>query len=198
MNLKSVITATTLAITIISCKKDPVHPIPVPEPPVAVDYIDLGNKEIKQKNPAIFIDFNKDGRIDVRFGTLLVGDPIFQQDKLLFLAGTDIETRLAVNANEQSPVLDQSDNIPISNFNGYNWYEAASVELVQKVTSINAPVFWQGNWQTATHKYLPVQVIKGQQRFNGWVELTVDIANEKLVLHRAAISKVGERSIKAG
>ena len=68
-------------------------------------------------------------------------------------------------------------------------FEASSVELVRKVTVMDASVFWESNWKAATRKYLPVQVIKNNQRFNGWVELTVDIVNEKVVLHRAAISK---------
>jgi hypothetical protein len=57
---------------------------------------------------------------------------------------------------------------------------------------------WEGNWKTATKKYLPIQVRKNNLRFNGWIELTVDTLHEKIILHRAAISKAGEKEIIAG
>ena len=198
MTAKSVATAFIFAGALVSCKKNPVNNLPVPQPPAVMDYIDLGNKEIRQQAPAFFIDLNKDGKIDLHFGTMLVGDAINKQDKLLFLAGSDIETKLPVNTSEQAPALNQAATIPINDFDGYTWFEASSVELVRKVTGMDAPVFWEGNWKAATRKYLPVQVIKNNQRFNGWVELTVDIVNEKIVLHRAAISKLGEKAIQVG
>jgi len=46
--------------------------------------------------------------------------------------------------------------------------------------------------------YLPLQIIIEGKRHNGWIELTADQQNERLILHRAAISKSPEKIIKAG
>jgi len=45
---------------------------------------------------------------------------------------------------------------------------------------------------------LPVQVLVNNQRFNGWVELSFDMSAEKIILHKAAISKLPERGVIAG
>lgn len=188
-----------IAFPFISCKKDPVTPAPIPtEPPVEMIYKDLEEKEIRFAQPAFIIDLDEDNTSDLIFSVWLVGDPILQQDKRQFRVGSGVNTNLAVNAAEEAPALLKDENIPLSNFNGYNWYKVSSVILVQRIEDVNGTIRWNGTWQGVTKKYLPFQLLKNNQRFNGWLELSVDITNEKLVLHRLAISKNAEKEIKAG
>jgi hypothetical protein len=37
-----------------------------------------------------------------------------------------------------------------------------------------------------------------KQRFNGWIELSFDTNGEKIILHKAAISKMPEKYVIAG
>lgn len=185
----------TILFVLNSCKKD-VHQ--TPSPVTGVEYIDLNNKEIKYKGSSALIDLNKDTKPDLIFSVLSVGDPVNQVDKRQFRVGSDIFTRLSVNSEEETPVLNKKDSIYLHDTNEFTWYEASSIILVQRTENAAGTISWQGNWKTATRNYLPVQVLGNQKRYNGWVELSVDISNEKIILHRAAISKYAEKNIMAG
>ena len=185
----------TIVLILASCRK--AH-APSPLPANDLQFSDLNDREVKYKGPAAIIDLNKDNEPDLVFGVLPVGDPLNNVDKTQFRVSSGIFTRLPVNHLEQVPMLDRSDTVFLNNFNGYNWYEISSVILVEKVEDVAGTIVWRGNWQTAAKNYLPVQVLKNEQRFNGWVELSFDLANEKIILHRAAISKHPERNTRAG
>lgn len=88
------------------------------------------------------------------------------------------------------------DLIAVENFNGYQWFELSSVLLVQKIISFNALPVWEGPWKNAFHKYLPYQVMDNMKRYNGWVELGVDVEGEKINLHKAAICKEAYKVIR--
>ena len=178
-----------------SCSKDPTAPLPLPQP--EMKYVDLSGKEITQSN-SITLDLDSDGKNDLRFHTLLVADPIAKQDKLQFYAMSLVESFLPVNANEEIPVMNEGDMIFTNNFSNFSWFEISSIVLVQKVTGIAGPSFWEGPWKNAAHKFLPIQVKVNQQRFNGWVELSMNIQQQRLVLHKAAICRQAGKNIKAG
>jgi hypothetical protein len=145
------------------------------------------------------IDLNKDDRADVFFGVTLVGDPINKEDKFRFNIITSILTSIPVNNHEQTPVFRRGIKIPLNDFGMYNWYNASEITLMEKIISENGSILWVGNWLAANRNYLPIQILGvNNQRFNGWVELTADAAGERLILHRAAISKVSEKEIVAG
>lgn len=177
-----------------SCKKKDIE-LP---PTVEMNYINLNDRVVAYQHPSVILDIDSDNENDLGFGVLLVGDPILEQDKRQFRISSGIHTRLAVSPNEETPVTESGDAIYLSSINGYNWYEASSVILVQRIEGMYGPIFWQGNWKTANRKYLPFQLLKNNQRYNGWVELTVDIAQEKIILHKAAYSKLAEKNIRAG
>src|SRR5687768_9494037 len=59
-------------------------------------------------------DLDGNGEKDIHFGTLLVGDPLSQQDKRQWLAICSFNTSLPVNNDENIPVLDFNDLIPIN------------------------------------------------------------------------------------
>ncbi len=179
-----------------SCKKEnPEEPVlPHPE----MEYFNLDNRNIKAGEPGFSIDVNHDGRKDIAFSTLLVGDPLNQVDKLQFLVSTNIQVNLPVNGNEEIPVINTHERIVLENFGGYHWFELASIVLVQKIISNIEPVVWLGPWKNAMHKFVPFQVVDNGKRYNGWVEISVDIIGEKIILHKAAISKEANRIVKAG
>jgi hypothetical protein len=183
-------------LTLVSCKKETKDTPAVPRP--EMEYFNLNNREIKANTPGFFMDVNHDSRPDLAFTTLLVGDPVYQVDKLQFLITSNIKINLPVNDNEEVPVMKNGQSIVPEDFNGYHWFELSSILLVQKIISFTAPDVWEGHWKNAVHNYLPYQVNENGKRYNGWVELSVDIAGEKIVLHKAAISKEPDRIVKAG
>jgi hypothetical protein len=185
----------TVLFVLASCKKETdTLPLPVDE----MEYVDLNNREIRHNSRSAIIDLNKDNEPDLIFGVMLVGDPLHNLDKTQYRVGSGIFSRLPVNHLEQVPMLNKTDTVFLTNFNGYDWYEISSVILVEKVENLAGTIVWRGNWQTAAKNYLPVQVIKNGKRFTGWVELTVDITTEKITLHRTAINKRPEKSTRAG
>jgi hypothetical protein len=187
-----------IILSVASCKKEK-HDQGAPTlPQTEMEYFNLNNTEIKANAPGFSIDINHDGRKDLAFGTLLVGDPINQVDKLQFLISSNIEVNLPVNGSEEVPVMNIGDSIKLEDFNGYHWFQLSSVLLVQKIISSTAPVVWEGHWKNAVHKYLPYQIVESGKRYNGWVELSVDITSEKIVIHKAAISKEPNKIVKAG
>lgn len=188
------------AVTLfVSCKKEKgilFPPVAVPQP--AMDYINLHDSAIEYAKPVTVIDLDGDGFSDLKFGVVLVGDPINQQDKRQFTVSSGIHSMLPVNAIGQVPVMSKDDLIPLDNFDGYSWWLVSSVLMVQRIENINGDISWVGPWKGAIKKYLPFQMLKNNQRHNGWIELSVDVAQQKIVLHRLALSKEGEKQIKAG
>lgn len=186
-----------IVLSFVSCKKEKVqHPTPVTGP--EMEYIDLNNKAIKANTPVFSMDINQDGRADLAFSTLLIGDYLNQVDKLQFLIASNIGVNLPVNASEEIPVLKKGESIMPQNFNGYHWFELASIVLIQKVISFTQPPVWEGHWKNAVRNYLPFQIMENEKRYNGWIELSVDIPGEKIMLHKIAISKEANRIVKAG
>ena len=163
-----------------------------------MEYTDLHDREIRADSSNFAIDINHDGRVDLGFITQLVGDPINQVDKHQFIVITNIQANLPVNNLEEVPVMNAGDDIPLQHFNGYQWFELSNVLLLQKIISFTQPPVWEGHWKNAKHKFMPFQLIADSKRFNGWIELSVDEIGEKIILHRLAISKLGEKMVKAG
>ncbi len=188
--MKNIMSILSLLFFLTSCKK------PVSYNPGMI-YTDLENKEIKF-NQSSSIDFNHDAVMDLRFYTMFLGDPIAQQDKKKYLVIAKINCFLPINSNENAPMLKKGESVPLENFSGYNWCEMAQVELAQKVIGISGDPFWEGLWKSSSHKFLPVQIKVNNQRFNGWLELSIDINSETLILHKAAISKLPEMEVIVG
>ena len=185
-----------LVIQIAACKK----PITENPPPAGQDpemrYTDLGNQPIGF-NQFISLDLDKDGQKDISFSTLLVGDPIYKVDKMQWLLSSSFYTNLPVK-EERIPVMDTGDSIHIRNFNGYEWFNASHIVLTQKIIGITGDPYWEGDWKQAAHQFAPFQVMHNNSLYNGWVEISFNQADEKLVLHRAAISMEAGKKIAAG
>jgi hypothetical protein len=179
------------ALTITSCTKDLGY---IDQPKMR--YTDLQGAEIKSGTWQR-LDVDGDGTIDFSFQTLLVGDPILERDRLQFYVSSKIKTNLLNDANDESPVLTKGEQIML-NHAGYTWYEISAIVLTEKITTMTPPAFWQGRWSEASHRYLPIQIDKNGKLYMGWIELSMDKAAEKLILHRAAISLDPNQTIRAG
>jgi hypothetical protein len=144
------------------------------------------------------MDLDEDGFYDAFFDVQLVGDPIAKVDKMQWLFVTDINVRLAINAQEESPVKRRLDILPLEDFDGYEWYGLNELNLFERVETATGSISWRGNWRQAVRQYLPVQIVKGGKRYNGWFEVTADTPGERLIVHRAAISTEPEKPVRAG
>ncbi len=60
------------------------------------------------------------------------------------------------------------------------------------------PDYWESNWLNVNKKYLPFQIMKDNKKYDGWIELTEDHANEQIISHRFAISKQADTAVVAG
>ena len=107
-------------------------------------------------------------------------------------------TNLPVNEYEQVPVMRKEEVIPVSNFNGYTWYNASGITLIEKDIFMNGNIVWRGPLLGAVKSYIPFQVEQDGAQYNGWVELSDDRFHERIIIHRAAISKEADKKIYAG
>jgi hypothetical protein len=197
--MRTIIIASTLLLVFVSCTKEKNRPVYQPSIPPAhpvMYYTDLHNAEVK-RGQSVRLDANGDGTIDFSFGTMLVGDPIMQQDKLQFLAYSGISNYLLNGAGEITLPVNKPDSILQQN-PGFEWYEISAIVLVQKVTGVTGSPWYEGQWKNASHLYLPLQIRKNGQQYLGWVETSFDQQNDKLIVHRAAMSTEPGRNISAG
>jgi len=181
-----------LAFAAVACIKETNTQPPSP----FMQYTNLYNKEVKAGQSA-HLDIDGNGSNDFSFYTQLVGDPILQRDRLQFLATSKIATNLLSNSHDESPKLNKGDRIGLQH-DGYNWYEISSIVLAEKITPLTGDIHWDGIWKKANHHYLPVELIKNGQAYLGWIEISFDIQEQKLILHKAAISTQSSKEIKAG
>jgi hypothetical protein len=188
----------TLAVLASACDDKPEKNNPTPQP--VMKYVDLHNREIKLDQEAI-IDLDEDGRQDVAFLVYHIGDPIGQQEKIRFTILCS--ARLAFLVKDEgdqsySPVKSTDDIIHTGNELPYEWWAISETFLAQKVMSETQPPYWEGNWRNANHKFFPYQFIRDGKKYCGWIEMSFDMQQEKLVLHRSATSTVADVDIKAG
>jgi hypothetical protein len=187
-----------VAVGFVSCKKERAVENPYPLPEVEMLYINLNDVEVKYMQNAVIIDINKDNRADLFFEVLRVGDFVNKVDKFKFNVLTSIYTSVPVNSNEQIPVLQKGALVPLANFAGNEWYGGSEINLFEKVLFESGAVQWLGNWLTVQKGFLPFQMRVNNQKHNGWIEVTADQLNERLILHRAAYSKFPNQEVKAG
>ena len=182
------------SVSLIACsKKPPLNP-PATSHPV-MTYKKLSDKEVKYGQNQ-YIDIDNDGSIDFKFAVLLVGDPILQRDRVQFYANSGIKRNLLNNQVDESPMLNKGDSIGKTH-EGYTWWEISAIVLAEKIVTDNGS-HWEGLWKNADHKFLPIQVEKSNKLYHGWVELSFNTTDEKLILHKAAISTEADKSIQAG
>jgi hypothetical protein len=190
--MRKLLLALSISLFFIACsKKPPLTPVSHPQ----MIYKDLSNAEVKY-GQIQRIDVDNDGTHDFLFSVLLVGDPVLQRDRMQFYAHSGIERNLLNNDQDESPMLNKGDSIGKTH-SGYTWWQISSIVLAEKIITDNGS-YWQGLWKNADHKYLPIQIQRNGRLYHGWVELSFNTIEEKLILHKSAISKEEERSVQAG
>ena len=188
-----------ILVALASCNKQP--PLK-PPPPVVPDpvmrYTDLHNAQVKYESVA-FIDLDGNGSIDLYFGTTLIGDPIFKQDRLAFeVMSTPFVNLQVIDNSDVGKRMNKGEVIGKNPAEGFMWYDVTHIVLLEKVTPETGAPYWQGQFKDASHHYLPVQIMTNGKAFHGWVELSMDTSNERLILHKAALCTEAEREVKAG
>jgi hypothetical protein len=185
----------SIMVLVISCTKTcPEEAFPATPRMMYSNYNDTA---VRFQRSASF-DLDSNGQKDIFFTTQLVGDPVHQQDKWQWLVNSSFYTSLAVNEQENIRIMNTGEEIVSANKDGYNWYNASSILLAQKIISATGPPFWDGLWKDATHRYLAVQVKRDAFLYNGWIEISFDSTNERVIVHRAGICKEAGKSIRAG
>ncbi|TCJ17597.1 hypothetical protein EPD60_05225 [Flaviaesturariibacter flavus] len=185
-----------------ACKKSDTPPAPTPVPAPApitnhpqMRYTDLNDFAVTaQRSKGLDIDGN--GSYDFVFYVQRVGDPQLAIDKVQYNATSGIGRNLLLNDQDESPVLRQYDSITLSH-PGFNWWQISETVLAEQRIG-NTDTWWEGLWRNVRRQYLPVQVERGNGRFNGWVEVSMDKDNHRLLLHRAAISLEAGKTVRAG
>ncbi|WP_046369401.1 hypothetical protein [Flavihumibacter petaseus] len=197
--MKQMVFLMALAFAVSSCERSVENPRqPSPEPPKTqpeMTYIDLGNVTVGF-GQAKGVDLTADGQPDLIFGTVLVGDPILKRDRRQYTVVSAQKRNLLNDATDQTPALHQRDGITAAH-PGYLWWDLSSIVLAEKIVTYTN-TFWQGNWKDAGHRYLPIQIDLQGKKYHGWVELSLPGAEEKIILHRAAVSKVPDVAVMAG
>lgn len=178
-----------------ACKRESWQTTPKPESHPEMRYKDLQNAEVKYQQ-AKMVDVDNDGSADFAFSVQLVGDPLLQHDRWQFIAHSGVNRNLLNDANDNSPMLKRLDVIG-KQMSGYTWYEISAIVLAEKIITNNGS-YWDGIWKNADHQFLPIQLQKEGKYFHGWIEVSFNTAEEKLVLHRSAISREEEKSVRAG
>ncbi|RFS20530.1 hypothetical protein DVR12_18360 [Chitinophaga silvatica] len=185
-----------ILLILVSCrKKEVVKPSPDVYP--LMQYFDLKDSVV-QAGKYCLLDLDNDKEYDVVFSTLLVGDPIQKVDKSQWLAGTSLKASLLIGSAEELPVFRLLDSIPIANLPAHTWYNAAASVIAQKIMPLSGDDYWEGEWKSANHQFIGIQLLRNQHKINGWIEISFNQATEKLILHRAAICQTPDVTVYAG
>lgn len=167
-----------------------------PETHPPMTYTDLNDAQL-QFGGSKSLDIDANGSVDFHFHTLYVGDALLRRDRKQYYITSGIGVNLLNDANDQSPVLQKGDGVKRIH-PGYDWWQISSIVLAEKIIPEGAAEFWQGNWKNVSHKYIPVQLMKDEKPYHGWIEVSFDTFTEKLLLHRAGICALPDVEIKAG
>ena len=158
-------------------------------------YTDFNNRKIAFGGHAV-ADLDKSGNNDILFFTMPVGDPLLNRDYHRYHVQGAIHNFFPVK-DEEAPVLAKGMTISKNSFAGYEWYNATSLLLAQKVITMQS-TYWEGAWHKQSHKYLPLRLLREQHEYYGWIEISFDTTSEKIILHKTGISKEPNREVIAG
>ncbi|MBO9658714.1 MAG: hypothetical protein J7527_07790 [Chitinophagaceae bacterium] len=181
-------------------KRDAVIEKPVPDdvrilPEMMIT--ELNNAEVKQ-GQSMAIDLNRDGVRDIVFATWYIGNPNEKEDEVLFFASTGTESALMLGGENDSPRFGIDEMISEQPSSGFEWYVIGQAELAKKNIGLVGAPYWEKPWKNANHEFLSLRVKKNNAWYYGWVEVSMDTANSKLILHRAAIGMVEGKAVKTG
>lgn len=193
--MRVIISVAILFFVFVACKKTV---FTAPKPPAPEMQVTLFNNVSAGMGQSRAVDLDGNGTNDIYFSFQLVGDPIMQADKHQFYASGGFYTWFPVDPAEDMPALQNGREIGPGSFPGYEWYNASSIMLAQKILTATNPPYWTGAWKNNSHTYFPFYLLKADKKYFGWFEISFDMTTEKIILHRAAVSKEADRAVKAG
>ena len=185
----------SVILTLASCQKETVKPVN-PEIPPPMTYTALNDAELAFGSSK-GLDIDGNGSLDFLFHTVYLGDALLKRDRKQYCITSGIGCNLLNDANDESPVLQKGDKVKAIH-PGYDWWQISLIVLAEKIIPEDAAEFWQGAWKNASHKYMPVKIMKDEKPYHGWIELSFDAHTEKLLLHKMAICRLPDVEIKAG
>jgi hypothetical protein len=192
--MNRLITILSVIILLFGCKKSNNEPIPEP----TMEYLDLNNVEVKD---GVFqrVDLDDNNTQDFTFTTRTVTDATLNQTKFQFIVIARIDAYLLFSGTQTGKKFSKGDSITTVPPAGSTWAPFNLIILAQKITPQSNTPYWDGEWKNASHHYLPVQVTRVDgELYTGWIELSMDVAGEKLILHRAAVSMEPGKNSRAG
>jgi hypothetical protein len=176
-----------------ACKKETVENPVNDHPKMNYTVLNLELKSWSSKG----VDIDGDNKKDFAFEVFPVGDAVQQRDKYKFYAYSTIHTSLLSNDLDFPPMLETGEMVkPLHP--GYSWWPITASELAQKVVPVNGPIYWEGVFKNASKKYLPIKMTKNDLDYFGWIELSIDQAESKLIVHRIALSTEAGKVVKTG
>ena len=193
-NMIRLIPILIVIVCISACKKENTV-----EPEPTMNYVDLHQAEVKD---GVFqrVDLDDNHTQDFTFTTRLVNDPALNQSTLEFIVIARIDAYLMlVTGTQTGKKFVKGDSLRVAAASGSSWTAFSLMILAKKITPQTGASFWEGEWKDASHHYLPVKVTKTNGSVHiGWIELSMDSAGEKLILHKAALSIDAEKNVAAG
>ena len=184
-------------IVVTACHKTPVD-TPVAHP--AMNYVNF-NQEMTF-GQTLSVDVDSNGIQDFLFYTLPVHDAPRGKDYHQFhftgsyVCGTPVDFS---KSDFQTPALAKNAAISDSLPGKLPWFNATGVMLARKVVGGTGAAAWEGDWKDAQHHYLAIRVDRdGLHYYYGWLDVSFDIAAEKLLLHCGALCKEAGTEVKAG
>jgi hypothetical protein len=188
-------------LTINSCSKNTEQR--VPEPDTLLIYQELYNQEVGLNDPPLIIDTDQNGKSDLIFSVAITYNPTTgiteKSATVINLAGT----YLPIQTGDPTPLLSYGDKIHQQYFTPpqYHWNNAWRTFMASKQLSPITSNDWKGLWVGASHKYIPflIEWVLGAPNY-GWIEISFDTTQEKIILHKCAVSHTNEynKVVKAG
>jgi|SRR5690606_4330727 hypothetical protein len=131
-------------------------------------------------NQAFPLDIDEDGVHEFVFNATLMADPI--GDHLRFTLVSRLNNEVA---GENSNIKVLSANQPIGSTLTFDY----DTEVLVIKTTTAEGVTWWGNWQGVQNRYIGIRFrLKGTEYY-GWLRVSVDQANEHVVIHDMAYSR---------
>ena len=175
------------------CKKETVKNPVEDHPKMSYTVLNLELKSWSSKG----IDIDGDNKKDFAFEVFPVGDGVQQRDKYKFYAYSTIHTSLLSDDLDLPPMLEKGETVkPVHP--GYSWWPITASELAQKVVPVNGPIYWEGVFKNASKKYLPMKMAKNDLEYFGWIEISINQLESKLIVHRIALSTEAGKVVKTG
>jgi hypothetical protein len=165
-----ILTFIFLALLNISCKETPTQ---------------VNDSTIKYYSGEQSIDLNDDGKDDVRWELRYIGNEITTDAMFTVLPRNG--SFLLYQSNYGNPLFEKGDTIRFSAIPPFYWSPYQS-DLAANRTNTGQ---WYGNWVDKT-AYMAIKISINDALYCGWVNITMDTLNQKIIFNYSDYSKIPE------